>query len=93
MNQIQPKNYLVESILVTLCCCQPLGIVGIVFASQVNTKFTAGDFIGAEQASKDAKKWITWGFVTGLVFMVGVLLVYGAIFFAALTNGGDFNDF
>ncbi len=26
----KPKNYLIESILITLCCCLPLGIVGIV---------------------------------------------------------------
>ena len=37
----QPKNWLVESILVTIFCCLPFGIAGIVFASQVNSKFAA----------------------------------------------------
>jgi hypothetical protein len=92
MDQIQPKNYLIESIIVTLCCCQPLGIVGIVFASQVNSKFAAGDYVGAQQASKDAKKWMTWGIIAGLLIMVAVFFLYGAIILAAITNG-EFNDF
>ena len=45
MNELQspPKNYLVESILVTIFCCMPFGVVGLVFAAQVNSKFEAGD--------------------------------------------------
>jgi len=27
------KNYLVESIVVTICCCLPFGIAAIVFAA------------------------------------------------------------
>ena len=30
---VQPKTWLVESILVTLFCCLPFGIVGIVNAA------------------------------------------------------------
>ena len=51
MEQNQPKNYLVESILVTIFCCQPFGIAGIVFASQVNSKYANGDYEGALKAS------------------------------------------
>jgi len=86
MDQIQPKNYLIESILVTMCCCQPLGIVGIVFASQVNSKYAAGDYAGAQQASNEAKKWVTWGFVSGLIIILGTLIIYGAIFLATLND-------
>lgn len=70
MNQVQPKNYLVESILVTIFCCMPFGIAGIVFASQVNSKFSAGDYEGAIRASKDAKKWMNWGLISGIVIAV-----------------------
>ncbi|MBK7946288.1 MAG: CD225/dispanin family protein [Flavobacteriales bacterium] len=48
----RPKNWLVESILVTLFCCLPFGIVGIINAASVNSKFDAGDIAGAETASK-----------------------------------------
>lgn len=34
---VKIKNYLIESILVTLLCCLPLGIPAIVFAAQVNS--------------------------------------------------------
>lgn len=56
-------NYLVQSIIVTLCCCLPLGIVAIVFAAQVNSKLAAGDVAGAREASAKAKMfcWIAFG--------------------------------
>lgn len=92
MEQPQPKNYLLESILITIFCCQPFGIVGIVFASQVNSKYAIGDYEGAVQASKEAKKWTKWGFITGLVAGILFLLIYGIIFFFALQSG-EFNDF
>ena len=80
-----PKNYLVESILVTIFCCLPFGIVGIVNAANVNSKWAAGDFEGAERASAEAKKWTKIGFIVGIVVIVlYVILVLttslGAIF-------------
>lgn len=72
-----PKNWLVESILVTVFCCLPFGIAGIVFASQVNSKYAAGDYAGATQSSKDAAKWTKIGFFVGL----GVYVLYFALVF------------
>ena len=92
MNQPQPKNYLIESILITIFCCQPFGIVGIVFASQVNSKYAIGDVEGAIQASKEAKKWTKWGFISGLIVATLFVFIYGAIIFFAYQNG-EFNDF
>jgi hypothetical protein len=90
MEQSQPKNYLVESILVTIFCCQPFGIVGIVFASQVNSKYTSGDFEGAVKASKNAKKWMKWGIITGaLIFILSVVFMF-ALGGLAILSGGDF---
>jgi len=86
MEQSQPKNYLIESILVTIFCCQPFGIVGIVYASQVNSKFDAGDYQGAQTASKEAKKWMNWGIIAGIVTVVGVLVLYGSAFLLFLTG-------
>lgn len=68
--QTPPKNWLVESILVTLFCCLPFGIAGIVFASQVNSKFAAGDYSGALQASKNAAKWTKISFWLGIAFAI-----------------------
>ncbi len=60
-------SYLVQSILVTLCCCLPLGIPAIVFAAQVNGKLKAGDIAGAEEASRKAKMWCWIAFGLGIV--------------------------
>jgi hypothetical protein len=68
-----PPNYLWQSIVVTLCCCLPLGIVAIIFAAQVNDKFRRGDIQGAMQASKQAKMWMLIAFGLGLL----VILIYG----------------
>ncbi|MEP6845675.1 MAG: CD225/dispanin family protein [Panacibacter sp.] len=71
-----PKNWLVESILVTIFCCLPFGIAGIVFAAQVNSKFAGGDYVGAEQASKEAARWTKIGFYLGIAQVVlGILWV------------------
>ena len=69
-----PENYLVWAILVTICCCLPLGIVSIINATKVSSAYAVGDYVGAEQASKDAKKWAIWGAVSGSVFVVLYIL-------------------
>lgn len=80
----RPKNWLVESILVTLFCCLPFGIVGIVFASQVNSKYDTGDYEGAWRASRDAGKWTKIGFFLGIAGIAIMIIFYGAVLLAAL---------
>ncbi len=65
-------NYLVHAIVVTLCCCLPLGIVGIIYASQVNTKLAVGDVAGARRASKLARTWTLVALILGIV-SIGVV--------------------
>ena len=75
----QIPNYLVQSILVTLCCCLPLGVVAIIFAAQVNTKLAQGDLAGAMDASQKAKLfcWIALGL--GLVAILISVVFNGAL--------------
>lgn len=77
-------NYLVQSILVTLCCCLPLGIVAIVYSAQVNSKKDQGDFPGAWEASKKAKTWAWVAFGLGIVWWIFIVAINGLAFFAAL---------
>lgn len=64
-------NYLVHSILATLCCCLPFGVVALVYASQVNTKLAAGDVAGAEASSRSARTWVIVAVITGIVTSAG----------------------
>jgi hypothetical protein len=64
------ENYLVGSILVTLCCCLPAGVVALIYAAQVNSKLVAGDIAGAQQASNRAKLWMTIGICGGVVVVL-----------------------
>lgn len=70
-----PDNYLVYAILTTLFCCLPFGIAGIVKAAQVSTKYQAGDYEGAVQASADAKKWSQIALICGIVWFVIYFLI------------------
>ena len=68
-------NYLVQSILVTLCCCLPLGIVAIINAAKVNTYVAQGDYQKAREASDAAKKWSTIGAIVGVIVNILSLIV------------------
>lgn len=73
--QGQIPNYLVQSILVTICCCVPLGIVAIIFSAQVNSKLAAGDIAGAQEASDKAKKYCWISFGLGIVISIIIFLL------------------
>ena len=66
----RPKNWLVESILATIFCCLPFGIVGIINAASVNSRYDSGDLMGAEKASQEAAKWTKIAFFVGLASIV-----------------------
>ncbi len=59
-------NYLTQSILVTIFCCVPAGIVSIVYAARVNGKVGRGDYEGARRLSNNAKTWAWVSFGLGL---------------------------
>jgi hypothetical protein len=91
--QPPPKNWLVESILVTILCCLPLGIVGIINASQVNSRMASGDYNGAVNASKEAAKWTKLGFWIGIgviaLYIIAVFLFGATAFWASGRNDYD----
>src|SRR5215467_7014751 len=73
-------NYLVFAILATILCCLPTGIAAIVYAAQVNGKLQAGDWAGAQLASKNAKMWcwISFGVGLGISAISVILMMVGA---------------
>ena len=78
--QADVPTYLVQAILATLFCCQPFGIVSIVYAAQVSNKLTSGDFTGAVDSSQKAKMWCWIAFGAGLLACGGgfLLMMIGA---------------
>lgn len=68
-------NYLVHSILATLCCCLPFGVVALVFSAQVNSKLAAGDIAGAQASSASARTWCIVAVVAGIVTGAGAALL------------------
>ena len=62
-----PPNYFVLSIVMTLLCCTPAGIVAIVFSSMVNSRYYSGNVEGAKRASRNAEIWIIVSFCLGVL--------------------------
>lgn len=83
---VQPKTWLVESILVTLFCCLPFGIVGIVNAAKVNSLYASGNIEAAQQASATAAKWTKIGFIVGIVVIIVYAIGYGVMLKSALPD-------
>lgn len=73
-------NYLWQSIVVTILCCWPLGIPGIVYAAKVDGLKARGDIAGAMAASKNAKMW------TGIAFGLGLTVIVIYIIFALVVG-------
>lgn len=71
-----PKTWLVESILTTLLCCLPFGIVGIINASRVQSLWEQGFHDQALKASKAAGTWVAVAFFTGLALGIFYLLSF-----------------
>ncbi len=79
-----PKTWMAESIIATLFCCLPFGIVGIINAAKVSSFFAQGNYEAAQQASLDAGKWAKRAFWVGLIAIVVYILLYVFIIAAAL---------
>lgn len=80
-------NYLVFAILTTIFCCLPFGIVSIVYAAQVNSHLTAGNYAAAVAASNNAKRWAWISFGVGLVVDLIVLVLQVLAVMMAVQQG------
>ena len=74
---IMPNTWLVQSILATICCCLPFGIVGIVNATKVESYYMRGDYANAIRCSENSKKWTIWAVIAAVIFVV--LYVFGLL--------------
>lgn len=70
-----PPNHLVWAII-SVFLCWPLAIPAIVFSTQVNSKWSAGDVQGAEDASRKAKQFALWATIAGIIVIVLYILLF-----------------
>lgn len=63
-----PPTYLVWSVIITILCCFPAGIVAIVFSALVSSRYYKGNIEGARRASRMAQIWCIVSIVAGIVW-------------------------
>ena len=81
------QNYLIPAILSTIFCCLPLGVVSIIFATQVNSKIATGDIAGAMEASKKAKMFMFIAIGLGALSWISVIVIWIFVFGSAVAFG------
>lgn len=86
---VRPKTWLVESILITILCCLPFGIVGIVNAAKVNSLYDQGLYDESIRVSKNAKKWAKFGLIAGIVYLIFVIIMASMGWFTGMSLPGS----
>lgn len=76
-------TWLWQSIVVTLLCCLPLGVVGIVQASKAQSAAAQWDYAEAQRLANSAKTFTLTGAAIGLVVTV---LIFGLGFLGAFVG-------
>lgn len=77
---VMPKTWLLESILATCFCCLPFGVVGLVYATKIDSCFAVGNYKRANYCSQQAKKWTLWSFFSMLTIWVLYFMVLFILF-------------
>lgn len=98
---LKPKNWLTENIVATVvglfCCCGVnaiTGVIGIVFSTQVDTKYNAGDYAGAESSANTAKImfYVTAGLVAlGVILNIISFFLYGGLMFKQMQDNYNYS--
>ena len=82
-NPMIPKHeapdHLVMAILVTICCCFSLGIIGILRALDSRSARMKGDRANALKYSREANKFSFIGLLFGIALIVVVIAVYSSL--------------
>lgn len=82
----KPDNNLAWSILTTVLCCMPLGIVAILKSNKVDTLWAQGAQDEAIKAANDAKKFCIIGVIASAIFWVLYFILYGGLIAFLIAN-------
>ena len=82
-------TWLWQSIVATVLCCLPAGVVGIVFAAQANSAKNVGDVATAREKARIARIWtlVSVGFGVVVILLFFVFGIFGAITSSTTTFG------
>lgn len=75
---LKPNNWLWQSIVVTLFCCVPFGIVGIVYAAKVDVFYFNGRYQEAEAAARSARNWTLVALLIGVVVIISWISIFSS---------------
>lgn len=84
---VRPKTWLVESIVLTVLCCTPFSIVGIIYAAKVNSLYDQSQYEEAKRASSNAKMWTLIGLGIGLI----TTIIY-IVFIVRMAMSGELSE-
>ncbi|XP_037653389.1 proline rich transmembrane protein 1B [Choloepus didactylus] len=70
-----PKDFMMESVLVTLFCCLLTGLIAIVYSHETRAALRRGDLAQAEEASRKARSLVLFSLLFG-VFVSTSWVVY-----------------
>jgi hypothetical protein len=75
-------TYLIPAILLTLCCCMPLGGVAMFYSAMVGKHNNARNYAAAVEASQKARKWCWIAFIVGALFTIFYSLAIAGLMFS-----------
>ncbi len=92
INISNPRALIIESILVTLFCCLPGGIVSLIYALRIEDLWQAKRYQEALQAAKSSKMWLIISLCAIIIYPIiyFVLLAIGVTSATWVANGGSF---
>ncbi len=67
---MKPNSWLWQSIVATVLCCIPFGIVAIVYAAKVDSNYFNGKYEAAARAARNAKMWTLVAVGVGLLYLI-----------------------
>lgn len=76
-----PKNWMTESVLLSVFCCSPVSVVGIFYASKVQSLYLDGKYEASSRSSDLARNWALLG-------MLFVPICYIFFFLFTIITGG-----
>jgi hypothetical protein len=69
-------SYMAWAIVTLILCFWPTGIAAVVYASQVSSKLAIGDYAGAQESSRKAKKWSWISFWVAVASWILVIIIW-----------------